>query len=249
MDLYGQEPEVRILSALLPNLDSPTVIEVGAEQGGVAAELVDAGAEELHAIDPHPGNASRLRERFAADPRVTVHELAVSDRNGTADLHLSTGPDGLPVSHSHSLVDRPDSATLRWHETIAVPCRTLGTLTAQSAVPAHVGILKIDTEGHDLAVLRGMGQLSCDVVMVEHWSDLPYSLGRCPWTMDEIVEALRDRDFVRFLLVKHHGERTSVACDGGVVRAQEFGNLIFLHEGVVNRLLPVAQAVVADLRG
>lgn len=246
-DLYHQEPEVQLLGALLSQLPDRTVIDVGAELGSVAAALLEIGADTAHVIDPHPENAKALRERFRDDRRVTVHELAISDRDCAAELHMSADPSGVPVSHGHSLLSRGDSETLIWRDTITVPCRSLGSLVEEGTLPSRAGILKVDTEGYDLAVVREIGDLACDVVMVEHWTDLPCALGPCPWTTDEIVEVFRALGYSHFLLVAHHGEYVTVTLDGGEVIVGEFGNLIFLHDAVVTDLLPAAADVVSVL--
>jgi FkbM family methyltransferase len=246
-DLYHQEPEVQLLGAFLPQLRDRTVIDVGAELGSVTAALLQIGANKAHVIDPHPGNAKALRERFRDDRRVTVHELAISDRDGAAELHVSADPSGVPISHGHSLLSRGDSETLVWHDTVTVPCRSVASLVEEGTLPSRAGILKVDTEGHDLAVVSEIGELACDVVMVEHWTDLPRSLGPCPWTTDEIVDVFRALGYSHFLLVAHHGEYVTVTLDGGEVSVGEFGNLIFLHDAVVTDLLPAAADVVSVL--
>lgn len=48
------------------------VLDVGAGRGALTAHLLDAGAQVI-AVEPHPGRARRLRERFAG-ARITVVE-------------------------------------------------------------------------------------------------------------------------------------------------------------------------------
>src|ERR1019366_6648269 len=67
-----------------------------------------------------------------------------------------------------------------WHKkgpTVAVSTVRLDDLAARGDIPTQVGFLKIDTEGHDLAVLQGASQLMCDVVSVEFWGD-GHALGK-----------------------------------------------------------------------
>jgi predicted rRNA methylase YqxC with S4 and FtsJ domains len=44
VDLYGQEPEARLLGAFLSRLDNRTVIDVGAERGAFAQQMLTAPA-------------------------------------------------------------------------------------------------------------------------------------------------------------------------------------------------------------
>jgi FkbM family methyltransferase len=238
MDLYRQDAEIDLLSRLIPHLESRSLIDVGAELGGVAEELLRAGAEEVHAFEPHPDNAATLRARFDGDAQVRVHEYALSDGDGTGELHLSSSPDGGRLSFGHTLIERPDTDEIQWKDTITVARRSLESLIQTGDIPRRTGIVKIDTEGHDLAVVRGMGALEADVVMVEHWTNLPHGLGPCPWTTQELVATLRPRGFTHFAFIVHRGEFVTLKWDDGAVEPGAMGNLVFLHDRVVTQVLP-----------
>jgi hypothetical protein len=75
--------------------------------------------------------------------------------------------------------------------------------------------------------------------MVEHWSDLPHSLGPCPWSADDMLSALRPRGFSHFALVVHRGEAALVRWDESDVPRGQFGNLVFLHDRVVEHVWPL----------
>ena len=57
MSLYGQEPEARLLTSFLARLEHRSVVDVGAELGAFADELLRGGAEEIYAIEPEARNA------------------------------------------------------------------------------------------------------------------------------------------------------------------------------------------------
>jgi FkbM family methyltransferase len=239
MDLYGQHAELRLLKGLVPQLKSPTMIDVGAERGTLARELLLSGITELHAFEPHPDNATALRTSLGGDPRVTIHEIAVGDSDGSGELHVSTSPrDGAPLSFGHTLLERPDTDEIAWSTAIDVTQRSLGSLIDSGEIPRHIGILKIDTEGVDLAVVRGMSGLEADVVMVEHWTELPHGLGACPWTIHDMIAALRPRGFSHFAFIVHRGEFVTLKWDDGGVETGAMGNLVFLHDSVVAGMLP-----------
>jgi hypothetical protein len=171
-----------------------------------------------------------------------VESYALSNRDGPRQLRRSRVPSGSPITFGHTLLDRPDAAEIAWEEPIPVEARTLGSLVRSGAIPPHVGILKVDTEGHDLAVIEGMGELDCDVVMLEHWLDLPNSLGPCPWRVEQVEAALAPRGFAHFAFVYHRTEFVILKWDDHEVEPGYMGNLIFLHE----RLLPRAALDVLE---
>jgi FkbM family methyltransferase len=238
MDLYGQDAELALMSKLVTRLESRTFLDVGAEQGALATGVLDAGVEKLHAFEPHPANVEALHSRFSHDRRVTIHPHAVSDDDGTAELHISTHPDGSPISFGHTLLGRADTEEIAWGKTVEVTRRSLQSLIDSGEVPRRVGILKIDTEGHDLAVIEGMGALEPDVVMVEHWNYLPNGLGACPWSTLDMVNALRGRGFSHFAFIVHRGDFVTLKWDDGEVEEGAMGNLLFVHDGVLAQLLP-----------
>jgi len=238
VELYGQHAELGLLCKLVARVEHPILVDVGAERGGMVDGLLRAGIVGAHALEPHPQNAAALRRRYAHDERVRVHELAASDRDGDAELRISVSPAGAPLSFGHTLLARPDTDEIAWRGTVEVARRSLGSLVEDGVLPARVGILKIDTEGHDLAVVRGMGSLSTDVVMVEHWSDLPGGLGRCPWTAAEMADALAPRGFANFAFIVHRGEFVTLKWNDGEVERGAMGNLLFIHDRALQAMLP-----------
>jgi FkbM family methyltransferase len=247
MELYGQEPEVQLLCALVRHLDRPILLDVGAERGEVAEALLDGGIEAAHLFEPHPANLSALRERFVEDLRLTVHPYAVSDASGVGDLRQSVDSDGAPLSFGHSLVNATDTDAIKWRGSIPVELRSLESLVETGEIPQRVGILKIDTEGNDLAVVRGMGALEPDVTMVEHWSDLPQGLGACPWMPEEMVEEMGARGFTHFVFLIHRDEFVTFKWDDGEVERGAMGNLVFLHDRILDRVLPDLLGFLAEL--
>jgi FkbM family methyltransferase len=241
-DLYGQGEEVRLLAALVPHLESPSLIDVGAERGSFAQAMLDTGIERLFAFEPEPENVTELRARFADDPRVVVGSYALSNRDGRRELRRSRDPNGSRITFGHTLLARPDAAEITWGEPLPVETRTLESLRRSGAIPPRVGIVKVDTEGHDLAVIEGIGEVECDVVMVEHWLDLPKSLGPCPWRAAQMEAALAPKGFAHFAFVYHRDEFAILKWDDHEVDPGYTGNLIFLHE----RVLPQAALAVLD---
>jgi FkbM family methyltransferase len=238
VNLYGQEAEALLLRSFLSRLDNRTVIDVGAERGSFAEQMLDGGATQVHVIEPEPDNANHLRARFHDVPKVAVHEYAVSDSDASVQLRRSSSPTGEAVTFGHTLLERANTDQIVWQDSIGVHGRSLASLVAAGELPARVGILKIDTEGHDFAVVQGMGALDADVVMVEHWSDLPNSLGECPWTSEEMVSALAQRSFSQYAFVAHRGEFVTLQWNDAFVQPGGMGNIAFLHDRIADRLLP-----------
>lgn len=78
------------LRALLAKAD-PLIVEVGANDGTDTLQLLETFPEgHVHCFEPDPRPLCRFL-RQVHSPRCTLHALAVSDRDGWTELHLSDG--------------------------------------------------------------------------------------------------------------------------------------------------------------
>jgi FkbM family methyltransferase len=146
MDTNG---EYWLQSAVLS--DGPKlVIDVGANKGGWIRNAFLINRELIgHAFEPAPSTFVKLTSDIQCK-RIHAHQLALSDAVGTLSLWFSEAHDNMTsvVDWSES---NPDLGKLTH---IEVPCLTGDKFCAEQGIE-HIDFLKIDAEGHDLAVLRG----------------------------------------------------------------------------------------------
>ncbi len=165
-------PELDLLAHLAPAVACRVALDVGAHHGAVTRALAEAGFQ-VHAFEPAPETYERLTQAVGALAGVRLHRLAVGERDGELDLHLlravdSSGGDPTLLA---GLVRHSLPPTLAYGESVPVPVRSLESLVRAGEVPATVGVLKVDTEGYDLPVLRALGPLSPEVVVAEFWDE------------------------------------------------------------------------------
>ncbi len=127
-----------------------TVLDVGANHGEWSAALLDASEQlsaplELivHCFEPSAYTAGLLRRRLDGRP-VVVNQMALSDTRGEAVLHVAN-----PGGGTNSLVQGGASTELE-----NVLLTTVDDYLDEHHLE-HVDLVKVDTEGNDLAVLRG----------------------------------------------------------------------------------------------
>jgi len=149
--LYTRIPNFRCLSFLRKHIEKGTLLDIGANVGLVTLLLAD---KIQHAIlfEPNPIAAARARENLALNHLdFEVHELALSDRAGTVEIENAGGVD----SCNRTVVGFTTS-----FPTVSVPSSTLdGFLADRRAHLAPIAAVKIDVEGHENSVLRGMADL------------------------------------------------------------------------------------------
>ena len=144
-----QRLEIALTRALVRPGDF--VVDVGANKGAYVYWLRRAVGRtgEVFAYEPQPPLAAYLRracETFRWS-NVAVHELALSNHAGSSVLHVP-GTGSAPGA-SLEATARDASGGGR-----AIECR-LNTLDAELEGCAPLRFLKVDVEGHELAVFQG----------------------------------------------------------------------------------------------
>lgn len=113
-------------------------LDIGANYGPYTYALARLSSQ-VHAFEPNPACARVLREWDRSN--VTVHEIALSDRDGTAHLQVPT-IDGAPRTTQGSIQ--------RQGAGLEVQTRCLDDLSLD-----RVDFVKVDVEGHELPVVLG----------------------------------------------------------------------------------------------
>ena len=142
------EPDVQRLCSqvLRPGM---TVMDVGANVGLITRQfcrLVGPGGQ-VYAFEPDPFTFQFLKFNTRAFQNHELTQCAISDNEEPALLHLNftSGTGNSLVNKSHS------------REAVPVTCISLDEFLKQHGNPA-VDVIKIDVEGAELGVLRGMRQ-------------------------------------------------------------------------------------------
>jgi FkbM family methyltransferase len=174
--LFGRNPEV--------------AVDVGANRGLYSAELLKRFPRcRVHAFEPSPRNTAILREQFVANAQLVVHEVALSSSTGRTILWTDRPGSGLGslvrrrIEHFGIEMNHSDDvATVRFDE------------FAKAHAIQRVDWMKLDVEGHELAVLEGMGEMLASVGVIQ------FEFGG--WNIDSRTFF---QDF--WYLFRHHGFR------------------------------------------
>ncbi len=145
-------------------------LDVGANGGYFAALFVALGACKVYAIEPHPGLAERLRATAARNQwsQLEIVESAVGDAPGRANLFVQ-GEDNLDGS---TLIATPNERT------IDVPVQTLDALLPSLE---NVQVIKIDCEGFEPRIWKGMQRLLAANPDVHVFAELTVNSEAAPW--------------------------------------------------------------------
>ena len=171
---------VIVFKAMRNNAKNKVMVDVGAHHGDSLEEFARDGWT-IYAFEPDPENRLALVRLCRRFPNVTIDPRAISDRNEknrqfyTSDV--SSGISGLSAfDSSHKEAFLIDTVTLD------NACREKGI--------SNIDFLKIDTEGFDLFVLKGVpwNRVQPQVIVCEFEDGKTRALGYCYHDMANFLE-------------------------------------------------------------
>jgi len=144
--------EEKFIRRLAPSLQRGVVLDIGANAGGYAKHIRQVAPDAtIYAFEPHPRTFAALQKQ-AALSRFEPIQAAMSDSAGEMTIYDFAGADGsTQASLDPAVIQLHGGGPVVGH---AVQCTTLDAFVAARGIE-RIDLLKIDTEGFDLAVLRG----------------------------------------------------------------------------------------------
>lgn len=171
-----------------------TILDIGASHGQFAGDALRAfPGVTIYSFEPIPECFEELVTMSKAAPTVHPIKLAISDHDGEQDLWVSSFRD------SSSLQEMLPAHVEAWPHTaiekkITVQLKPLDAAVAGFDLEAPM-LVKIDVQGHELAVIRG-GRATlarCDRVMLE-CNFAPLYAGQP--TFNQLYDELRSMGFL-----------------------------------------------------
>lgn len=129
--------------------------DIGAHVGNRLGPWTALGARVV-AVEPQPQLMGYLKRQFGGDPRITLLESALGEKPGTAEMYVSTrNPTVTSLSRAwiRQVKQDPSFSQVKWDRKLVVNVTTLDALIEQYGLPA---LVKIDVEGYELQVLKGL---------------------------------------------------------------------------------------------
>ena len=149
------------IPSTLPNLKISVIVDVGAHVGDTTREFAAAYPDaRVIAFEPVPETYKVLIEAVSEAENVACVPLALGEVAGQATMRV----DGTSVGN------RIVPGTTADADHVTVDVVTGDTWCAENGV-SRIGLLKIDSEGHDLKVLAGFQKMladaAIDIIQVE----------------------------------------------------------------------------------
>ena len=145
--------EKTFLKSIIRPQGTPVIIDVGANIGDYSRRILALNSDaQIFALEPHPVNFKQL-QRLVKGRNVCTLQMGASNRNETIALYDYEKQNGS----SHASLYREVIENLHHQKAVAqeVPLVRLDNFLEQQGI-LWVDLLKVDTEGHELAVLQGL---------------------------------------------------------------------------------------------
>jgi FkbM family methyltransferase len=196
---FAEDPFAKLVARHPELFRSGSILDAGANVGYTAT--VFAGVVEpphrVYAFEPEPVNLRRLHrvvESRGLNDRIVIEAMAVGERTGEADLVVN------PSHPGDHRIGRGPSA-----ESIRVPIVSLDEYVDAKGI-AQVSFVKIDVQGFELAVSRGMERLLSRAphlsVAFEYSEETAHAYG---YSGADLLRFYTDRGFQLHLLTRSAG--------------------------------------------
>ena len=230
--LYDQDTEFNVLSILIPHILTKTFIDVGAEKGMFAKFLINSGFQGV-LFEPCPKHHEIL-DQLTKRTGCQFFPYAIDECDREATLYISCDERGEPQDYFHSLHCLPEDPQVKHQKEISVSCRSLRSLLREGIIGKDNGVLKIDTEGNDLRVLMGLGELRAEVLICEFFTEGLFA----GWEQGNpagLISEAKGLGYNYYIATKRCGDRELVSFSPAVFCKKQWGNLIFLSDAVYNQ--------------
>lgn len=181
---------------LFRTLGIDLVLDVGANVGQYGNQIRKFYSGQIVSFEPVKHVYEQLKTRIADDKRWTAHQLALGSEDTTASINVAASSDFSSFASTNDFANSTFGLGARRNSTEQVTVRRLESLLPE-LVPDFAErrvFLKMDTQGWDLAVFDGLGELAnCISAMQTEVSVIPIYKEIPHWT--DAIQRYESRGF------------------------------------------------------
>ena len=233
---YFQDLDIELMTYLYSYLPHRRAVDIGANRGDISSRLLQAGYQ-VYAFEPFPPVIDKLKNRLGDHPNFRLFPFALGSENQTQELNIATDETAdntyQDASFYSSLTKHSLSEGLVFTDTISVTVKTLASLHDAEELPKDIGLVKIDTEGFDLEVIKGMGNYRYPVVVAEFWDqNFPFGRSGAMNQLPDLVNAMKERDYHWHLVIYRIWGSSDVSyyCNSAYSLDNSWGNVFFFQD-------------------
>ena len=163
---YGSKSirkEIDSFKAFIP--DAKLCIDVGANKGLYTEALVNqfVGLKQIHLFEPSKLNFELLKKKFQHNSTIIINNYGLSDKQLMTTLYSDESGSGLAGLSKRNL----DHFGINFNYQEDIHLVRFDEYWSSQFNHEIIDLFKIDVEGHELAVLRGIGSLINKIKIVQ----------------------------------------------------------------------------------
>ena len=236
------EPDVLLMGFLYSFLPHRVALDIGANIGNVSEILLESGYQ-VYAFEPYTPTFAKLTSRLNNHPDFHPMDFAIGADDGEIDLYIAADTSGQELYQEPSLYNTlsPHSmpSGLEFMDKVPVTVRSLKSLQADGKIPEEIGLLKIDSEGYDLEVIRGCSDYPIPVIVTEFWDKNHVFANFDAFnSLKVLVQEMRVRKYYWYIVVARRENQHSsdfvyevfYYCNFPQTLNNSWGNVFFFNE-------------------
>jgi FkbM family methyltransferase len=189
-DLIGCPDAYYLMGQIYKKTNPAAVLDIGSHDGNTVLKILDYIPDaKIHAFEPTPAVAAKLRERMLGLANVSVHELAMSDKTGTLDFFLNSSEQSNSLLDNVAAENQPFEDSQRHLSKVQIQAMALDDWAAKHEPAGHL-IVKADIQGAERLLLAG-GQRTFSDKVLAFYSEvclLPQYKGQTTfWELNRIL--------------------------------------------------------------
>lgn len=171
------------IRSLIENLAIDLVIDVGANRGQFAQQLRHFYAGDILSFEPVSSTFNELSKVASTDPNWQVQQLALGSQNSSQTIHISNDSVFSSLLNTNEYCTERFGTKSEGEKTETITVRRLDELI-NTLVPDYKNrriFIKMDTQGYDLEVFQGLGEildrvqvLQSEISLIPIYQDMPH---------------------------------------------------------------------------
>lgn len=224
-NLVSLDDPYRVMAYLLKGIEVTGIIDAGASNGRISKRLLRKfpGAH-VYGFEPNMLYAETLQQYAKEDARFHPQFMALSDHEGTADLHKTVSPGSTSLFTPGERLKKVDPHGVFLKSSEKVQVVTIDHWAERNGNPA-IQLMKFDIQGGELRALRGAARILQNSTLLVYTEILFNSLYKNGSIFCEIDLFLRKYGFVLHDIYKPKYDPKGLLL---------WGNAIYLHSERLN---------------
>lgn len=156
------EAEVRAVKSLIPT--GKVFVDVGGNVGHYTNELKNQFEySEIHVFEPSTKNFQILKNKFEKLPNIHLNNVGLSDKNFGSVLYANESGSGLGSLTKRNL----DHFNMSFEHQEEIQLVKFSDYWTKNGKADIIDFMKIDVEGHEMGVLKGVGDLITKIRLIQ----------------------------------------------------------------------------------